>query len=1222
MPLIKDLIHIPEKVQRGDFVLNLSTGLAQESVHQTLAQYVVTPQLAKAFDSALAFLKSTVDSTQNRQKGAYLHGSFGSGKSHFMAVLNLLLKGVPEARAIPELAAAIAKHDDWMQRKNILLVPYHMIGAASIEAGILGGYATHIARLHPQAPVPGFYASDRLLKDAQNIRQQIGDAAFFQSLNKHTSGADDGWGDIASGWDAFSFDAVMNGAAPREDRIRLVSDLIASFFQSTRDLAKTDDGSFVDFDEGLRIMTEHAKALGYDAIVLFLDELILWLASHLSDQRFITHNIQKVVKLVEPSEPRALPLASFIARQRDLREFVGDQYAGRDQEILSDSLKYWEGRFDTIVLEDRNLPVIAERRLLAPVDEAAKQQVNAAFDALNRDPRMKEEIQNILLTNQGDRQMFRSLYPFSPALVQALVALSSALQRERTALKVMLMLLVEQRDTLELGGLIPVGDLYDVIASEAEPFSETMRKHFDVARQLFERKLVPLLEAEYNLRYSELDQVPDTDQNKRAFITDIRLLKTLLLAALVPEVECFKQLTGNKLAALNHGTIKSPIPGREGQAVYTKCRKWAAQVGEIKLQEDEQNPVISIQLAGVDTESILEQAQIQDNEGARKKLIKDMLFDAFGMVDTGEVFQEQEHTLLWRGTRRTVEVLFHNIREITDARVFEARGDNWKVLVDFPFDKEGHTPVSDRARIEGYQTGGGSAQTLCWLPYFLSQKSQQDLGLLVRLEHILKNDDRFATYSRHLSPIDRAQARSLLENQRSQLRQRIKDFLLCAYGVTETVPGALDDSVTLEQQVISLEPGFTPRLPVGSTLGKAFEQLVGQALAYQFPDHPDFDAEVKIPDLNKVLEQLRRAILAENGRIEVESPLRPFMRSIAQPLGLGEMHERHFIFKPTWPQQLTRELAKDSETDEPITVRRLRAAMDKPKPKGLPESVQNLLILVFQEHGQYAFSLHGGQFDANLKDLPDNLVLIKQDLAETAVWEQGVNKAAAVLGVAVSPLRTANNQNEMQKKVREVIKEYLPHCENLVKELAIRLPKLALNTQCNRMKNAHYAVELLRNLSTLEGAQLVRAVAEIKPVTSEAALAKSIKSSGSVTQTLQENNWVLLEGVWSRNPAGVAIKQRISDGLAADELVLAISPVLRQAQLDATKLVTDVPAVPPVNPSPVIPAVGRRIVKQASKNGLDIHQAKSLLADIQRDMAPGDKLDIAYSITRNEHEGD
>ena len=37
---------------------------------------------------------------------------------------------------------------------------------------------------------------------------------------------------------------------------------------------------FVDIDAGLAIISRHAKQLGYDALILFLDELILWLASH------------------------------------------------------------------------------------------------------------------------------------------------------------------------------------------------------------------------------------------------------------------------------------------------------------------------------------------------------------------------------------------------------------------------------------------------------------------------------------------------------------------------------------------------------------------------------------------------------------------------------------------------------------------------------------------------------------------------------------------------------------------------------------------------------------------------------------------------------------------------------------------------------------------------------------------------------------------------------
>lgn len=53
--------------------------------------------------------------------------------------------------------------------------------------------------------------------------------------------------------------------------------------------------------------------------------------------------------------------------------------------------------------------------------------------------------------------------------------------------------------------------------------------------------------------------------------------------------------------------------------------------------------------------------------------------------------------------------------------------------------------------------------------------------------------------------------------------------------------------------------------------------------------------------------------------------------------------------------------------------------MDQPKPKGLPIAVQNLLIMVFAEHGQYAYFLYGGAYnDVTLKDIRDELTLIKQ----------------------------------------------------------------------------------------------------------------------------------------------------------------------------------------------------------------------------------------------------
>src|SRR5262245_43697881 len=270
---------------------------------------------------------------------------------------------------------------------------------------------------------------------------------------------------------------------------------------------------------------------------------------------------------------------------------------------------------------------------------------------------------NTLLTSEGDREMFRKLYPFSPALVQTLIAVSSVLQRERTALKVMMQLLVDHRDTLRVGDIMPVGDLFDVIAHGDEAFSQEMAIHFDNAKRIYHQKLLPVLEKQHGL-LDDLEKLPHDDPRRSAFRNDDRLVKTLLLSALVPEVESLRSLNAERLAALNHGTIRTPIPGKEGQEVLRRCRTWAASVGEVRLGE-ETNPTISIQLSGVDTAPIIAQASREDNQGNRIRRIRQMLFEQLGIA--GELEFEQHHDFLWLQTKRSCIVLFGNIRELPDA---------------------------------------------------------------------------------------------------------------------------------------------------------------------------------------------------------------------------------------------------------------------------------------------------------------------------------------------------------------------------------------------------------------------------------------------------------------------------------------------------------------------------------------------------------------------------
>lgn len=130
--LLRDLVVIPDTVHDGDFVLTLSKGVRDKS---TITDYVVTEPLAANFDKALDLIKSALETGASRV--AYLSGSFGSGKSHFMAILHAVLKGDPDARGEKGLADIVAKHDKWLSDRKLLLVPYHLPDSQSLDAAIL-----------------------------------------------------------------------------------------------------------------------------------------------------------------------------------------------------------------------------------------------------------------------------------------------------------------------------------------------------------------------------------------------------------------------------------------------------------------------------------------------------------------------------------------------------------------------------------------------------------------------------------------------------------------------------------------------------------------------------------------------------------------------------------------------------------------------------------------------------------------------------------------------------------------------------------------------------------------------------------------------------------------------------------------------------------------------------------------------------------------------------
>ncbi|MGC4789220.1 BREX-2 system ATPase PglY [Micromonospora sp. DT178] len=1193
-PLLREFIDIPERTSTSDFVLKLADSVADADA--TLRDYVVTDRLLGNFDEALGLIRSAVEG--HASKAAYLHGSFGSGKSHFMAVLHALLRGESVARGRDEFAPLVAKHSVWLDGRKFLLVPYHLLDARSLEQRVLGGYVDRVRALHPEAPIPAVHRTDALLDQAASLREKIGDKQFIDGLPG--GDVEDEWGESETFWTPERLDQAFAGAYNDELRRKLVNDLLTSWNKGFFSNAREDAEAFVSLDRGLTEISRHAKELGYHGLILFLDELILWLANSIGDQQFVSREIQKITNFVEGGDTRRpIPVISFIARQRDLRELVGEEVTGANELSYQDTLNLASGRFDVIKLEDRNLPEIARRRLLKPRDTTAGEAIARAFDATTK---VRREVFDTLLgTDSGsgaDIDAFRSTYPFSPAFLSTLVHVSSALQRSRTALKLMRQLLVDRRDTLRLGQLVPLGDLYDVISSGGDqPFTEKLKAEFEMAQKLYDLKLRPYLLGQYDLTDDDLDaarrgdpQPAETVGRVRAFTGDDRLIKTLLLAALAPSVPALRNLTARRLSALNHGSITSPIPGGEVAQVSRKLADWDRQFTEIRVTEGD-DPIVSIELVGVDVGSVLATARHYANDGARKLMVQRMLWEQLGVPWTDSFFSEA--VLTWRGSRRSIELVFANVRdpnEIRDEAFVPDDSASWRLVIDYPFDDGSHGPADDRQRVQDL-SGRLTARTVCWIPAALSVERYADLNSLVIIDAVLTGQ-RFDTHAEHLNPDDRGRAHTVLTNQRTSLRNGLRKVLREAYGLAQKQES--DVRLGFDDHLLSLTRALEPKLPMGATFNDALRSLGDQMLTQQFPAHPDFDPDrkaepIRLSDAKVVLDYIRKAVESPEGRVEVDRAHRQTLRRIANPLGLGTMHEAAFVIEGQWAQHFHHKAAAEGITGE-LRVADLLRWIDQPQARGLDPIVAQLVVAAFAEQTDRAFHHHGSPLvpAPDLGRISADHTLREERLPGQEEWDTARAHAAAIFGFQPIALRRGRLVAMFGRDLMTQANRYREAAHGLVARLEQHARWLGIDEESagGRLGTARVAADLLEGLTSSRTAvETVERLARAELGGPADRTGKSIKSAAQVSADLAAASWDNFEivsglgGTWAAEATAILTElRRVGQ---ADELTAPLSPALRRAQSDAVALIrkaTKVVPPPPPPPPPPPAAAGKALI--------------------------------------------
>lgn len=1198
---IRELFDIPEQIRKGDFVLKLAEGVANPRA--TAESYVVTPGLVQAFDQALGLVGSAL--RDGRSQAAYLHGSFGSGKSHFMALLSLLLAGNEDAWRIPELHALRAKHE-FVGTKQLLELQFHMIGQTSIEGAIFAGYLQYVKAKHPEAALPGLFADEGLFDNAERIRGSLGDEAFFAPMNQG-SRADAGWGDAGDHWDRERFAAAMRSSDP-DVRAQLFTALVQSHFQGWEQESRR----FVDLDAGLATIARHAAGLGYQGIVLFLDELILWLSGRGSDAAWLHREVEKMIKLVEASNMhRAIPLVSFIARQRNLAEMVGEDYAGVENLRLYDSLKHWEGRYDTVKLEDNNLPAIIEKRILKPKSDAAKLALKGAFETMRRSAGSAWNT----LVGREDQAAFEKLYPFSPALVDCLVALSNSLQRQRTAIKLLMEILVDHTSTLTVGDIVCVGDLFDVLASGQDSADGIMRSRFEAAKQIYKYQFLPLLqrgngtttEAKcQRLRADHPTRLGCSGCPERACRADNRLVKTLLIAALVPEVDAVKDLTASKLVQLNHGALKVPLPGTEATLVAQKLRTWAAEIGQLQVGA-ENDPRVRLRLEGVDLGPILERARSADSLGARQRVLKDLVFEALGLEKVLE--KGKPHSVDWRGTSRSGQVLFGNVRTMSADYLRCPDDEDWRLVIDYPFDDGQFGPNDDVEATERFVEAGTGSWTLVWLPSFLSDAMQKQLGELVILEHICETREVMRGYVADLSVENQTRAMTDLDNLRNSKQARLLGVLAEAYGLASPKEGNLDSARLAEPHVLVLKPGAKLAARVPPNFAETVDTYVQDLLTTRWPRHPKLGEKLTKRRVEHLVDVFGQLVDADDKRLPAERALIDEVRDTLGELGLVRVTENAIHMVADRVLQDLDKRREQKSVDQP-QVSQLRDWIDESGKMGLQTEAEDLIIRCYARWDARTFVAWGKPFAVEAgKPIPDDVLLEKPQLPAPAVWVKALDMAGRVFGIALpGKALHADNLKRFEAAVAAKVAELGKPAEQLPAELDRWAGLLGVAATADRQKTARSAAGLV---AALQAGRPVGTLAAYGPETSAPAVARSLVTAKANLAVLGERLvYGQLEAVARRSDieGATELVERAAAVLRQDEAIEPLADKLRKLAEEALGILEPPPARPP--PSPPGTVILRRPMNAKGIAAIRA-EIKQLAVDLERALEDaGDGLEL------------
>ncbi|MDC0721695.1 DUF6079 family protein [Nannocystis bainbridge] len=805
MTTIRDAYDLPspEDIRAMGFVIKLREAAPDsDEVKKLVDDYVITPAVEKELPRILTDMKQVFD--RGEEYGRFIHGSFGSGKSHFMTMLSLLIEGAaPAWDKFRPLLAGQRAHEEWLPRANLLVVRIHMLSVrgrtTSLDRAVYEGFNQALKR-RGMAPF-NFLNVDTIFEEVRREAQEYGDIVWKRLETASIIGGRE------------DFEALAAGSPAGRERFAL-----AWIKHKGRDPASA--GIDPRWSDGLRRMTEHARAQGFGGVVLMLDEFLLWLAEK-SGQEFVQEINNLNVIVDHNTGQRPAPMFVFVARQRKLSEFFPDLV---DESKIHEHLDHHAKRFEVTELRDVELRHIVKGRVLRPRDPAAI--ARAVGSLVERHQKALP-----LLLAGGDIEYLKDVYPFHPALIEMLVDVSSLMQRERSALRLLYELLVLHYPDLKLGEFLPVGSAFAAIfpesGVEASKKAELMQ---DIHHQYYLR-LAPAIQALAR-------ENPELNEERQRALD--QFVKTVLLAEVSPRL---KQggLTIERLVQFNSADVVGDTPRGLVLIAETDLLALSKSLPDLQIAGQGKSALVRYVLGRVSLTDVLTRARSKvDSPQQRFKILWAALKKALG-VDKLKGFEEGstegDWDLQWRKTPRRGRLKLGNVREMS-YEDFDPPPGTFKILVDYPWDDPGHSVDEDRMRATNVRKKQGLLHTVCWLPRHMSTS---ELAVLTELAAV-----RFL-----LSEVGQAE---LLETYGPQDRKKIiEQAEIRANNLAGQIDALLVEVYIRHGEFFALISDIDGSRPY-ETLHENLKRIATLLMDRRYTQHPVFDMEPKKAELDGLLE--------------------------------------------------------------------------------------------------------------------------------------------------------------------------------------------------------------------------------------------------------------------------------------------------------------------------------------------------------------------------------